>query len=157
MEATSNNWFTNKYPIGYALSGGFIKGFAHLGVMQSLLEHDIKPNILSGVSAGALAGVFYADGKVDMGRRNIQSHPSGRLTRKAFARTPLLPLSEKCSGKETSGLLPYTQYAHARSFRQVCTHLAQDVLYSEPLKRKCMVILMPLQLFNGYIVKLHHS
>ena len=61
MEATSNNWFTNKYPIGYALSGGFIKGFAHLGVMQSLLEHDIKPNILSGVSAGALAGVFYAD------------------------------------------------------------------------------------------------
>ena len=30
--------------------------------MQSLLEHDIKPNILSGVSAGALAGVFYADG-----------------------------------------------------------------------------------------------
>ena len=61
MEATSNNLFTNKYPIGYALSGGFIKGFAHLGVMQSLLEHDIKPNILSGVSAGALAGVFYAD------------------------------------------------------------------------------------------------
>lgn len=44
------------------MSGGFIKGFAHLGVMQSLLEHDIKPNILSGVSAGALAGVFYADG-----------------------------------------------------------------------------------------------
>lgn len=60
-------------------------------------------------------------------------------------------------GKETPGLLPYTQYAHARSFGQVCTHLAQNVLYSEPLKRKCMVILMPLQLFNGYVVKLHHS
>ena len=69
----------------------------------------------------------------------------------------LLPLPEKCPGKETPGLLPYTQYAHARSFGQVCTHLAQDVLYSEPLKRKCMVILMPLQLFNGYVVKLHHS
>lgn len=54
---------TNKtYKIGYALSGGFIKGFAHLGVMQALLEHDIKPEIISGVSAGALAGVFYADG-----------------------------------------------------------------------------------------------
>ena len=50
------------YNIGYALSGGFIKGFAHLGVMQVLLEHDIKPDIISGVSAGALAGVFYADG-----------------------------------------------------------------------------------------------
>ena len=62
MEVATNNWFTKKYPIGFALSGGFIKGFAHLGAMQSLLEHDIKPYILSGVSAGALAGVFYADG-----------------------------------------------------------------------------------------------
>lgn len=62
MEVATNNWFTQQYPIGFALSGGFIKGFAHLGVMQSLLEHDIKPDILSGVSAGALAGVFYADG-----------------------------------------------------------------------------------------------
>lgn len=62
METRENNRFTKKYPIGFALSGGFIKGFAHLGVMQALLEHDIKPDILSGVSAGALAGVFYADG-----------------------------------------------------------------------------------------------
>ena len=50
------------YQIGYALSGGFIKGFAHLGVMQALLEYDIKPDIISGVSAGSLAGVFVADG-----------------------------------------------------------------------------------------------
>lgn len=51
-----------KYNIGFALSGGFIKGFAHLGVIQALLEHNIHPDILSGVSAGALAGAFYADG-----------------------------------------------------------------------------------------------
>lgn len=56
------NHFTNKYPVGYALSGGFIKGFAHLGVMQALLEKGIKPHILSGTSAGALAAAFYADG-----------------------------------------------------------------------------------------------
>ena len=62
MEVFTNNWNSHKYQIGYALSGGFIKGFAHLGVMQALLEHDIKPDIISGVSAGALAGVFYADG-----------------------------------------------------------------------------------------------
>lgn len=58
MEVFTNNWNSHKYQIGYALSGGFIKGFAHLGVMQALLEHDIKPDIISGVSAGALAGVF---------------------------------------------------------------------------------------------------
>lgn len=62
MEITKDNRFTKKYSVGFALSGGFIKGFAHLGAMQALLEHDIKPNILSGVSAGALAGAFYADG-----------------------------------------------------------------------------------------------
>lgn len=61
--STHNDLKNNKpYQIGYALSGGFIKGFAHLGVMQALLEHDIKPDVISGVSAGALAGVFYADG-----------------------------------------------------------------------------------------------
>ena len=51
MEVFTNNWNSRKYQIGYALSGGFIKGFAHLGVMQALLEHDIKPEIISGVSA----------------------------------------------------------------------------------------------------------
>jgi NTE family protein len=50
------------YETGYALSGGFIKGFAHLGAMQALLEHNIRPDIISGVSAGALVGAFYADG-----------------------------------------------------------------------------------------------
>lgn len=62
MKKHTTNQTKRKYPIGFALSGGFIKGFAHLGVMQALLEHDIKPAIISGVSAGALAGVFYADG-----------------------------------------------------------------------------------------------
>lgn len=36
MEVFTNNWNSRKYQIGYALSGGFIKGFAHLGVMQAL-------------------------------------------------------------------------------------------------------------------------
>lgn len=52
----------NLHHIGFALSGGFIKGFAHLGVMQALREHDINPDIISGVSAGALVGAFCADG-----------------------------------------------------------------------------------------------
>ena len=57
---------TFKYNIGYALSGGFIKGFAHLGIMQALHEHGITPNILSGVSAGALAArSFYCTYGID--------------------------------------------------------------------------------------------
>lgn len=51
-----------KYSIGCALSGGFIKGFAHLGVMQALIEFGLSPNIISGTSAGAMIGAFLADG-----------------------------------------------------------------------------------------------
>lgn len=51
-----------RYDTGLVLSGGFIKGFAHLGVMQALLERDIRPGIISGASAGALLGVFLSDG-----------------------------------------------------------------------------------------------
>ena len=51
-----------KYHTGFVLSGGFIKGFAHLGAIQALIEHDIRPQIISGASAGSLVGALYADG-----------------------------------------------------------------------------------------------
>jgi NTE family protein len=51
-----------QYNLGYALSGGGSRGFAHLGVLKKLDELDLKPDIVVGTSAGALAGVFYADG-----------------------------------------------------------------------------------------------
>ncbi len=50
------------YKLGLALSGGGAKGFAHLGVLQALDEKGLKPEIIAGTSAGAFAGVFYADG-----------------------------------------------------------------------------------------------
>ncbi len=51
-----------KYKIGLVLSGGGARGFAHLGVIQALNEAGIYPDVISGTSAGALAGVLYADG-----------------------------------------------------------------------------------------------
>jgi NTE family protein len=51
-----------KYKIGLVLSGGGARGFAHLGVLQALNEAGIYPDIISGTSAGALAGVMYCDG-----------------------------------------------------------------------------------------------
>lgn len=50
------------YKLGVALSGGGAKGFAHLGVLQALNEKGLYPEIISGTSAGAFAGVLYADG-----------------------------------------------------------------------------------------------
>jgi len=59
----SVNQFSHKsYPVGIAMSGGGIKGLCHAGVLKALEEQGIKPDILSGVSAGAVVGALYADG-----------------------------------------------------------------------------------------------
>ena len=50
------------YKLGLALSGGGAKGFAHLGVFELLDECHLKPDIISGTSAGSIMGAFYADG-----------------------------------------------------------------------------------------------
>ena len=55
--------FDNRpYKIGVALSGGGIKGLCHAGVLKALEEQGIRPDIISGVSAGAVVGALYADG-----------------------------------------------------------------------------------------------
>ncbi|AOW19756.1 patatin-like phospholipase family protein [Urechidicola croceus] len=48
--------------LGLALSGGGIRGVAHLGVLQYLTELGIKPSVIACTSAGSLAGAFYAAG-----------------------------------------------------------------------------------------------
>ncbi|MBX0310804.1 MAG: patatin-like phospholipase family protein, partial [Sulfurihydrogenibium sp.] len=48
--------------IGIALSGGAVRGLAHIGVLKALEELDIKPDIVSGVSAGSIIGSFYCAG-----------------------------------------------------------------------------------------------
>lgn len=46
----------------FVLSGGGARGFAHLGVIKALQEQKIYPSGISGTSAGAIAGVFLANG-----------------------------------------------------------------------------------------------
>lgn len=48
--------------IGLVLSGGGARGIAHLGVLQALDEYGVKPDIISGTSAGAIAGSLYSYG-----------------------------------------------------------------------------------------------
>lgn len=51
-----------KYKLGLALSGGGVKGFAHAGALKALEEFGYKPDIISGTSAGAVAGALYVAG-----------------------------------------------------------------------------------------------
>lgn len=51
-----------KYRLGLALSGGGARGFAHLGVVQAMYEDGIRPDIISGTSAGSIVGAMLAAG-----------------------------------------------------------------------------------------------
>jgi NTE family protein len=51
--------------IGLVLGGGAARGFAHIGVLRTLLAHGIKPDVIAGTSIGAIVGGLYAAGKLD--------------------------------------------------------------------------------------------
>ncbi len=48
--------------IGLALSGGGVRGAAHIGLLKYLKEIKIEPSVIAGTSAGAIVGGFYAAG-----------------------------------------------------------------------------------------------
>lgn len=51
-----------KSKIGMVLSGGGVRGMAHIGFLYALEERGIRPDAISGASAGALVGALYAGG-----------------------------------------------------------------------------------------------
>jgi NTE family protein len=51
--------------IGLALGGGAARGFAHIGIVRTLLAHGIVPNVIVGTSIGAVVGGAYAAGHLD--------------------------------------------------------------------------------------------
>jgi NTE family protein len=48
--------------IGLALSGGSVRGIAHIGVAKALADYGIRPSIITGTSAGSLVGAALAAG-----------------------------------------------------------------------------------------------
>ncbi|MBN8989802.1 MAG: patatin-like phospholipase family protein [Rhizobiales bacterium] len=73
--------------IGLALGGGAARGFAHIGILRTLVAHGIVPNVVVGTSMGALVGGAYAAGHLDamedwarsLRPRNILSYLDIRL------------------------------------------------------------------------------
>jgi len=51
--------------IGLALGGGAARGFAHIGVMRTLIAHGIVPDVIVGTSIGAVVGGSYAANHLD--------------------------------------------------------------------------------------------
>ncbi len=50
--------------IGLALGSGAARGWAHIGVLQGLEEIGVKPDVISGCSAGAIVAGAYAGGNL---------------------------------------------------------------------------------------------
>ena len=74
--------------IGLALGGGAARGFAHIGILKTLLANGIVPHVVVGTSIGAVVGGAYASGHLDtledwarsfQGVRNILSYLDIRL------------------------------------------------------------------------------
>ena len=51
-----------KNKLGLALAGGAAAGLAHIGVLKVFDEENIKVDVISGVSFGALIGGLYFSG-----------------------------------------------------------------------------------------------
>jgi NTE family protein len=77
--------------IGLALGAGAARGWAHIGVIERLLEQGIVPCAVAGTSIGALVGGSYAAGKLNQLKRFALS-----LTRRRMY--TLLDISWRGSG-----------------------------------------------------------
>lgn len=80
--------------VGLALSGGGAKGFSHIGVLMAFDRCEIKPDIMSGVSAGSIASVLYAAGlkPTDIIRCFTEADKLGDFTEWAIPREGFLKL-----------------------------------------------------------------
>lgn len=71
--------------IGLALGGGAARGFAHIGVIQVLEEHGIRPDLVVGTSAGSLVAALYAAGHGGADLGNLaKTMDEGSITDWAF-------------------------------------------------------------------------
>lgn len=95
--------------VGLVLSGGAIRGVAHLGVLQALTEAGIAIHKISGTSAGAVMGALFANG---MSPKEILKIISNlklyRHIRPNFGASGLFSL--KPSGKLLEALIPHNSF-----------------------------------------------
>ena len=55
---------TTRPTIGIALGGGAARGWAHIGVLKTLVAAGLEPDIIAGTSIGAVAGACHITGRL---------------------------------------------------------------------------------------------
>ncbi len=77
--------------VGLALSGGAVLGAAHIGVLEVLEEHGIRPSCVAGTSAGSAVGAVYCAGMSLRDIREVALHLEwGQLGRVVIPRRGFL-------------------------------------------------------------------
>lgn len=56
---------SNQPKIGLALGSGASRGWSHIGIIKTLLQEGIEPDIVCGTSVGAIIGGSYVSGNLD--------------------------------------------------------------------------------------------
>ncbi len=106
--------------IGLVLSGGGARGIAHVGVLKALLEHGIVPDVISGTSAGAIAGALYCHGySPDDMLRIIKEVPYLRSLRSGLFRMGII--SSKTMHNMLSNYLTNNDFSLLKKPLFVCT------------------------------------
>jgi len=67
----SGRVMSRKSKVGLALSGGGLRGVAHIGVLKVLLENHIPIDMVAGTSAGAIIATMYACGYTPLNMQTI--------------------------------------------------------------------------------------
>ena len=100
--------------IGVVLSGGGIRGIAHLGVLKALKEKGVEISMITGTSAGAIVGSLFANG-VDPyeALKLFQKTKLLKFLRPAFRLPALLNLETAYPLFKT--YLPHDSFEHLKS------------------------------------------
>jgi NTE family protein len=106
--------------VGLALSGGAVRGVAHIGVLEVLEETGIRPDVVAGTSAGALVGALYCAGlplsRIREEARELRWNRIGHVTRPRLGWFDISRLEERLDEllehrTFTDLLIPFTAVA----------------------------------------------
>jgi NTE family protein len=103
--------------IGLALGVGAARGWAHIGIIQGLVDIGIRPDVVCGTSAGALVGESYAAGHIGELEKWLLS-----LDRLSVARFFDLSLTSGglIAGKRIIGFMDFHRAAEAIEIGKQC-------------------------------------
>lgn len=112
--------------LGVALSGGGARGLAHAGALKAIEDAGLKPDIISGVSAGSIVAVLYGAGVKPERILDMFSFPRfSDFTDFALGKGGIFKI-EKFIGYITTALGRFKNLEHLRIPVTVCATNLED-------------------------------